>query len=287
MKNYQLSPLFLLRTPLLSLNSHIQNVLTSNDLSALKGAYSENEVQQALFLASPVLYAENQKWQTGEVKSSDEQHLAQGLWRYLLRMSSRCTPFGMFAGVSVGEWASESNLLLQSTDYQAHTRLDMEYLGALAQRLTQEPELRATMRFYPNNSLYESGDKLRYVDYRYDKKRRVHQIVSIDNSEYVQAVLARATSGASPSELAQVLVSEDITLEEATAFIYEMANAQVLISELDGKTTVVPQQNANAKFFPFFNKNNALANIFDIKIINYHFLNLLLPRYKKLEFRMI
>ncbi len=247
MKNYQLSTTFLTRTPLLSLNHHVAKVWKSEGLAALKAAYSEATLQQALFLASPVLYTENQKWQAGEIKGSEEMHLAQGLWRYLLRMSSRCTPFGMFAGVSVGEWASERNLLLQSSEHQAHTRLDMEYLGALAQHLAQQPALRAAMRFYPNNSLYESGEKLRYVDYRYDKKRRIHQIVSIDNSDYVQAVLARAAKGALPSDLAQVLVSEDITLEEATDFIEEMITAQVLISELDGRTTAPTRPSPEGK----------------------------------------
>ncbi len=238
MRNYTLSPTFITRSPLLSLNHYIAKVLTSNDLSELKLAYQDPIVQQALFLASPVLLEENRKWQLGEVTGSDESRLAQALWRYLLRMSSRCTPFGLFAGVSVGNWANENKVrTAQYAAHQAHTRLDMEYLGALSQQLSQQPDIRAALRFYPNNSLYSNGEKLRYVDYHYDKKRRVHQIVGIDDSEYVQAVLTRAATGALPSELAQVLVSEEISYEEALAFIEEMIDSQVLISELDPTTT--------------------------------------------------
>jgi lantibiotic biosynthesis protein len=237
MKNYQLSPKLLLRTPLLALNDLIHKVLKSSDLSVLKAAYQSGLLQKALFLASPVLWEENQKWQRDEIAESDVMHLAQALWRYLLRMSSRCTPFGLFAGVTMGEWSNENNVVLQSADYQAHTRLDMEYLGALAQQLSQQEDIKEVLRFYPNNSLYESGERLRYVDYRYDKKRRIHQIVAIDNSVYIQHLLAVAKYGATRYELVQSIVSEDITFEEATDFIEEVIASQVLISELDGSTT--------------------------------------------------
>ena len=238
MKNYQLSPFLLLRTPLLSLNDHIHKVLTSNDLSALKAVYQNPLIQQALFLASPGLLEEYHKWQAGEIKDSEEAHLAQALWRYLLRMSSRCTPFGLFAGCTVGEWSSETDIeLSQHSNNKAHTRLDMAYLGALAQHLSQQEGIKEHLRFYPNNSLYESGERLRYVDYHYDKKRRVHQIVAIDNSEYIQQILTTAKHGATRYKLAQSIVNEDITLEEASDFIEEVIASQVLISELDGNTT--------------------------------------------------
>lgn len=237
MKSYTLSEALLLRTPLLSLNGYMANVLKDNTLEALRYAYQDEAIQKALFLASPVLFEENKKWQRGEVTGNEETRLAQALWRYLLRMSSRCTPFGLFAGVTMGKWANYTNIVLEKDKYQAHTRLDMEYLGALAQELSRFPEVRAKLRYFPNNSIYVVGGRLRYVDYHYKEKRRVHQIVAIDDSHYVQAVLERAVSGALPSELSQVLVSEDINYEEAAAFIEEMIDAQVLISELDGKTT--------------------------------------------------
>ena len=238
MKNYHLHSKLLLRTPLLAQNTYIAKILKTNDLAILKIAFQDIILQEALFLASPVLYEECIKWLRGDIAASEELHLAQGLWRYLLRMSSRCTPFGLFAGVSVGEWSNENNITLgQVADNQRNTRADMEYLGALAQHLSQQADIRAQLRFYPNNSLYESGEKLRYVDYHYEGKRRVHQIVAIDNSVYVQAVLDAARQGATPSDLTKAIVSDDISEAEALDFVHEMIASQVLISELDGKVT--------------------------------------------------
>lgn len=56
-------------------------------------------VDQALQIASPALYQIWLRWKT-QPYHMPTQEAQLALWRYIIRMSSRSTPFGLFAGVS-------------------------------------------------------------------------------------------------------------------------------------------------------------------------------------------
>lgn len=228
---------FVLRTPLFSYD-------TKANLSEekLKEFYKQPLAQEALFLASYSLYNKTIQWLNNDAayKATDKEHkkLLTSLAKYLLRMAYRCTPFGLFAGISLGSFSNHSHLILPPVDqYIRRSRFDMAYLCALGLNIAQDPQIRNQLVYYPNQTLYETGDYLRYVEYRIAEKERTHHLVNIDHSEYIQQVLDKAKQGAKPISLAAVLVNDEITFEEALGFIYEMINAQVLVSELEPKVT--------------------------------------------------
>lgn len=162
------------------------------------------------------------------------QKLKSGLIRYLLRMSTRCTPFGLFAGFSTGSFGDQTNIkLLEQEANISHTRLDMNYLCALAQDLTKMEEIKAGLKFFSNSSIYSIAGRVRYVEYHYANSRRMHQIVAVDNSEYLQKILRSAKKGALLPELASLIIDDEISEEDARAFLTELVNAQLLVSELE------------------------------------------------------
>jgi thiopeptide-type bacteriocin biosynthesis protein len=228
--NLQAQDLVVFRTPLLPF-------ATLTDLSAkkLKALFQQPILQEALFLASPDLYESLQTWLQGELKAGkDQEKLEVTLTKYLLRMSYRCTPFGLFAGISTATFGQVTAVELAGRDaYQRHSRLDMDYLCALAGKVSQQIELRNTFTYFPSNTLYLVGEQLRYVEYRVQQKLRTHHLVNIDCSEYIHRVLRQASQGASIRELAGSLVDEDISLDEATVFIHQLINNQVLVSPLE------------------------------------------------------
>ena len=232
---------FLVRTPLLPLQ-----VLESFTEENLKQHFRNPVIGEAIFLASPVLHSECIKWINNEIKEKKEEtRIIYSLMRYLLRMSTRCTPFGLFAGCTVGEWveANEGQIankeILQNpqSKYKSHTRLDMHYLCALSQNLTNNSIIREKLKFFPNSSIYKYGKQLRYVEYHYIDKKRVHHLVAIDDSEYIQAVLKATEKGSKINILADLLIDNEIDFEEAKEFINELISSQVLVSELEPAIT--------------------------------------------------
>ena len=231
---------FIIRTPLLSLN-YIQSVFSNNDttVETIQEICRDPIVNEAFFLASPDLHKQLIKWLNNELTDQKEiENLKFTITKYLMRMGSRCTPFGLFAGYSLGKIGEQTNIELENSNrYYGHLRLDMNYLCSLAMDLAKIPEIKKQIKFYSNSSIYNSGDNLRYVEYQYINTSRNHFIVGVENSEYVRQVLQGAMNGASIKELANLLVDEEILYQEAEGFIDELIESQLLISELEPSVT--------------------------------------------------
>ena len=197
----------------------------------------DNAFLEAIYLASPVLYEACIKWRDGHITGKKEiEKLSRSLFKYYIRMSSRCTPFGLFSGCSVVSWNPEATAVTVQ-GMQRHTRLDMHYLCALAAQLAMLPGIHQKLLYYPNSSVYTIGDELRYVEYLYTNGRRIHQISAVQASEYLQRVVSAAGNGATIQQLGSLLVSASITAAEAQAFIEELIQAQVLVSEMEPAIT--------------------------------------------------
>lgn len=157
---------------------------------------------------------------------------------YYQRACTRPTPFGLFAGCSIGTIGETTEIQLsEQSIYKRNTRLDMHYICALIQQIERDGNIREQMYYFPNSSIYLVGDYIRYVECHYHKSRRMHHITQVDNSEYLQTILSLARNGKRFSELASVLVDDSITMEEAVDFIHELIDAQILVSELSPAVT--------------------------------------------------
>lgn len=231
MENYNYHTNFIFRTPQLPLQ------LEGLDKAELFTFTQQSFFKEAIYIASPVLYTELVKWHNQELKEEkEEEKLIISLYKYYSRMQSRCTPYGLFAACGSGTWGKESKIELSENE-KRHTRLDMNYLCALAQQLNSHPALLPRLKFYPNNSTYIVGETMRYVEYSYVNNRRIHQITSVQYSNYLAQVLKLSEQGARIDDLATSLISDEISKEEAEDFIKELIQSQLLVSELEPAVT--------------------------------------------------
>ncbi len=199
------------------------------------------EIREALFVASPELASGIRAWHR-DPDSKKGRRAEESLVRYFLRMAARPTPFGLFSGCSTGTVADRSELRLPArAAYERHTRLDMDYLFALTEDLGRDAGLRRLMRYYPNSSLYRAAGRWRYAEARLRGKLRSHHLVAVESTEYVDETLKRARAGITVAELARILVDTDpdgdVTMEEATEFVEELIDTQLLVSELSPAVT--------------------------------------------------
>lgn len=219
-KKYLSFDKFVYRTPLYDLNRY------NDDTTFFDKTFNES-----LFIASPEFYGEKIKVLKDE-KISEKMKLS--FMKYLSRASTRCTPFGLFAGCSVGSIGDTTNIVLSDIcDYKRVTRLDMNYMCALIQEIEKQKDIRSQLNYYPNDSIYMLGGAYRYVEYFYSGVRRVHKISSVDVSDYLTQILDAASIGKHCDELANLLIDDEVTYDEAFEFIEELIDAQILKSELE------------------------------------------------------
>ncbi|HEX4457574.1 MAG TPA: lantibiotic dehydratase, partial [Polyangia bacterium] len=202
----------------------------------LRALVTRPEVREALFIASPSLDESLPVWL--EAPDGERgQKVERTLTRYVARMTTRPTPFGLFAGCSVGLIADTTQLVLAGRDsYRRHTRLDNDYLSTLVEALLADPALRAAVRYRPSSSLYRAAGRWRYAEARLNGRVREYSLVAVDPSPYLDGTIARAANGATLAELAGALVDGDaageITRADADDYLAQLVDGQILVAEL-------------------------------------------------------
>jgi thiopeptide-type bacteriocin biosynthesis protein len=198
----------------------------------LRAVVTRPEVREALFVASPSLEEAVEVWQK-EPDSARGRRLEAALMAYVSRAAARATPFGLFAGCTTGTVGSRTRLRLQGRQqYQRHSRLDMDYLWALAGAVERDPRLRAGLVYEPNSSLYEAAGRLHLAEAQVTADRRSYHLVAVEKTPYLTATLDRARGGAVLGELAEALVGGEITQAEAAQYVGELVDSQLLVSRV-------------------------------------------------------
>ena len=213
----------------------------------LRSILERPEIVHALFVASPSLRSGIEHWRR-DPSSKKGLQAERALVRYFERMSSRPTPFGIFAGYSVGEADRESSVVSLSLsgkeEYRTCTRLDFDYLFALTSTLHRDPALVRGLLYWPNSSLHRVSDAWHYVESRMVGGQRAYDLAKVAADEYLTAVLQQAQNGATFNDLVKIVLDccsdSGISSSEAEEYIQELVNSQVLISNLSPLLTGRP-----------------------------------------------
>ncbi len=252
------SGFFALRTPLLPTNDwplvHGPAAAPENrERDALRRLVADPAVREAIFVGSPDLEDSIDAWLNAP-ESERGTRVARALSRYLARMAWRPTPFGLFAGITVGTIGDRTRLrLAPRSAYRRHARLDTGYLDALAQSMARDPSLRAKLRYTANSSCYPVGGRMRYIEARTGdatldadpdsdddvaaRRREVtrsYSLADVTDSPYLRAALEVARDGADVATIASALASlgDRITIEAATRYVDELIDNQLLVPVL-------------------------------------------------------
>lgn len=234
-QEYEHHGFYLLRTPCFPIN-YLERL---SDLAAVEkdenNLFTDPQFLEALFLGSHELYTQYLKYLDGRRSAGRiDSKLLHAIERYFIRMCSRCTPYGVFAGYKVGQLGNATSMSLGPRhNYRRHVHLDMHYLTGLARHLQTLPGIKEHIRYYPNNSLYRVGDRLRYVEPSDAGVTTSYRVSAVDNSEYIDAIMARAEQGACLEQLINTITNEDIDIDQASAFLDLLISNNLLVSELE------------------------------------------------------
>ena len=150
-------------------------------------------------------------------------------------MAARPTPFGLFAGNTVGTLGETTQLELAPRDgYRRYTRLDGDYLSDLTDALAADPrDPRAAASTAPTRACARSPAGCATRCAARARAAATRWSASSRPTTWSPRSSARAR-GARPAELAPraVRADDEVTRDEADEFIDELIDSQVLVSEL-------------------------------------------------------
>src|SRR5688572_30343102 len=228
---YQPHDSFVVRNPLFPVdlffnwkaegNSGTKEFLTNY----LRNFYLQPIAQEALYIGSPDLYEQMLLWLDNKIEKPDKKEKTElSLVKYMIRMCTRCTPYGLFASCTSGKISETTLIELSGTNFlQRKGRLDMDYMCEVHTHLLKQKEISDQLLFFPNTSLYMTGEQLRYIEHRFQEKTgRSYHLVQIELSDYLQKILHVAKNGNTPLQLASEITEGDVSGDEAQEFIYEL-----------------------------------------------------------------
>ena len=201
----------------------------------LRGLMQHKEVRAAIALASPDLDLRIPAWLDGSLTGKAAQGVERSLVKYLSRMSSRSTPFGLFAGITTGEWGAYSQLNLgPASAGRKAARLDWGVIESIVSQLEQEPAVRSGALYSPNTSLYRRGRGFRYLERRaLSGSEATYHLEVVDATPHLDLMLKESRHGARLQPLAEALVTATgVGHQEAREYLDTLIDAQVLHSDL-------------------------------------------------------
>lgn len=195
---------------------------------------------EALFFASPALFESIFEWHK-DPHSRRGRAAENALVAYFSRMTTRPTPFGVCAGVTVAPISEKTTLeLAPSSQYIRDVTIDLRVLKSIVRILEADPFFRAALRYRPNSTLNLVGGRFKYLDIhtgRIHKDVRVYQSVAYQATEALQRAIDLAVPGASIQELCDGLSDLDRPAAgfafEATSFVEELIRNRILVSDLN------------------------------------------------------
>ena len=232
-KLYQALDFAMVRSPLLPIESYLE--FSRATPTRLRQAATDPNVRRALATSSPSLLESLDRTQSDH---KEELPLLSKLRRFLIRMSTRPTPFGTFAGVALAGWGQHTNLLLARPP-RTRTRVDMDWLVRYVLSLEAQPSICNQLRWVANSAIWARGNRVVLSE---PPPHSVHPAAntSIAATRLVRRALELARSPIPyRALLAELLAfSHAATIEKADALLQQLWHQGVLTTELMPPLTV-------------------------------------------------
>ena len=245
---YRTSGFFVLRTPLLPIadfsrwNAGAANGEQDADhreylRQSLTRQLAAPLTADSLRVASPALADRLDGWWDRK-RSRRRERMERTLVQYFARMCDRCTPFGLFAGVSIGKVGGDTRLRLAARErYRRRSALDLAQVKKLAQSLLANDLVRRNLRYCLNDTLAAVPGGYQYVEAKQRSSETQHEMAFLETDEALSAVLGGASGTAKPlgayhTVLAEAITDPDVGPEDIDEYLDDLIEAQILQPEL-------------------------------------------------------
>lgn len=161
------------------------------------------------------------------------------LLRYLIRMSTRPTPYGLFAGVALARWGAATDLEF-GTDPRIRARPDMAWLLSLVMALEVRPEVRRELGLLANPAAWVRTGRVFVAEQAPTGDRAGWgPAVSVRATKAVRRILALASTPVPYRRLvAELLSMPGATPAKVEALLEQLCQQTILLTDLRPPLTV-------------------------------------------------
>ncbi|WP_126971986.1 lantibiotic dehydratase [Gynurincola endophyticus] len=243
MKTYnslKILPKTFLRVPLCSLSKTDEFFKTKDEDKAIRFLTQFFKVKinnDALKIASSALHDAFSEFVIAkkEISQKQKQRLFYSLYKYFVRMCSRPTPFGLFAGCNVSDINQDDTVNTARLNAQAimpFFRYDSVFLYTLVEELLKNEAILMSGKFFLNTSIWEKDDKVRYIENANNATGTLYELSTVELDDGLQEVLQLVREGKSRMEIIEKLKSFGISKKEINEYLMELTRSNILVHEL-------------------------------------------------------
>ncbi|RAJ21009.1 lantibiotic dehydratase [Pedobacter cryoconitis] len=226
---------YLIRTPSFSIDSlyALNKYLQDQDINAVKQTFSNDFFLKAIYFSSRDFYKIAKFWIDDDaVIFNSEDRVLITLYKYYNRICSRSTPYGLFAGFALGKTSKQPSKIsfCKENFFDSIFRTDMLFLNRLKKEILKQEE-NTKILFYPNNTIYQFGDKLRFIEWDDDNNYKISEIT---NNSLIAEIIDSSKKGINKSDICAIINKQYEELEhpEIADYIDTIISSKILVDQL-------------------------------------------------------
>lgn len=234
--NYECQDIFMVRIPSMpievfkKIDSYDQGVISFlNENKTIKGDFEE-----ALLLASQSTY---QSLISVPEKPKKNRNLELGVCKYITRMSTRPTPYGMFAGVGLGKFSGRDSLTISTDKHRKDVLVDTYWLEHIIHKIELEANLFPKIELIWNNNCYIKGDRVKnpyFSNHGDNEQNESFENSSIRFNELISIIIKSTQNFVPYSKLVEIIKEyyEDVSNNLIDKILLELIENEYLLTDL-------------------------------------------------------
>ena len=211
----------------------IEEVLNSKNVEIELLKLLENDIaREAIFVAAPHLYDSLSKYK--DSNEGKRKALLISLLKYIIRMTTRSTPFGLFAGNAIGQFSDNVDMVLDDKNhFKRCTRLDHGYLSRISRNIQTDIGLSEKLWLYTNTSIYNVDDSYRYVETSWDGNNKKYTLQRVSRHELMDYILKKCKIGAQVYDIIENASGYEYGEDSIKTFLQVLIKNQILVTKFD------------------------------------------------------
>ena len=198
--------------------------------------FENQKALDALYVANYEVYNQFINWKSNDDNKKTEK-LFETLFKYISRMSSRPTPFGLFSGISVGQITTNNFSIILGNPSVSYIRYDEDFILQLSGKILQDASLKDKTKYFINSTVKIKKNLITYIEYIDQKNERNFQWRRITSNPLIEKIIDYTTNGSIYCTLISYVNSLGVPNDRAITFIDELIKINLLLPEFEPSVT--------------------------------------------------